>query len=78
MFLYRFYINFFTSIIEKKIEDTSNKWVSTRLKIKNAKETIESEKTKEDKKLNASWIQNQIDNIAQLLYTTKYKLVNLQ
>ena len=36
------------------------------------------EKLKEDKKLSASWIQNQIDNIAQLLYTTKYKLVNLQ
>jgi len=25
-----------------------------------------------------SWIQNEIDNVAKLLYTTKYKLVNLQ
>ena len=36
------------------------------------------EKLREDKKLQDSWIQNQIDNIAELLYSTKYKLVNLQ
>jgi DNA-binding ferritin-like protein len=28
--------------------------------------------------LSDSWLQNQIDNVAELLYSTKYKLVNLQ
>lgn len=36
------------------------------------------EKERKDAKLQDSWIQNQIDNISQLLYSTKYKLVNLQ
>lgn len=36
------------------------------------------EKLRQDEKLKDSWIQNQIDNIAELLYSTKYKLVNLQ
>ena len=36
------------------------------------------EKERQDTKLQDSWIQNQIDNISQLLYSTKYKLVNLQ
>jgi DNA-binding ferritin-like protein len=36
------------------------------------------EKERQDAKLKDSWIQNQIDNISELLYSTKYKLVNLQ
>ena len=36
------------------------------------------EKERQDAKLKDSWIQNQIDNIFELLYSTKYKLVNLQ
>ena len=36
------------------------------------------EKLRKDSKLQDSWIQNEIDNIATLLYSTKYKLVNLQ
>ena len=36
------------------------------------------EKLRQDAKLKDSWIQNQIDNISELLYSTKYKLVNLQ
>ena len=36
------------------------------------------EKERQDAKLQDSWIQNQIDNISELLYSTKYKLVNLQ
>ena len=36
------------------------------------------EKLRTDKKLQDTWIQNQIDNISELLYSTKYKLVNLQ
>jgi len=36
------------------------------------------EKERKDAKLQDSWIQNQIDNISELLYSTKYKLVNLQ
>lgn len=35
------------------------------------------EKLREDKKLQDSWIQNQIDGIAELLYSTRYKLENL-
>ena len=35
------------------------------------------EKLRQDKKLQDSWIQNEIDNVANLLYSTKYKLVNL-
>ena len=35
------------------------------------------EKLRGDKKLQDSWIQNQIDGIAELLYSTKYKLENL-
>ena len=35
------------------------------------------EKLRKDSKLQDSWIQNEIDNIATLLYSTKYKLVNL-
>jgi DNA-binding ferritin-like protein len=36
------------------------------------------EKMRQDSKLKDSWIQNEIDNVAKLLYSTKYKLVNLQ
>ena len=36
------------------------------------------EKLRKDSKLQDSWIQNEIDNIATLLYSTKYKLINLQ
>lgn len=36
------------------------------------------EKLRKDEKLQDTWIQNQIDNISELLYSTKYKLVNLQ
>ena len=35
-------------------------------------------KEREDEKLQMSWLQNDIDNIASLLYSTKYKLINLQ
>ena len=35
-------------------------------------------KLREDKKLQMSWLQNDIDTIVTLLYQTKYKLVNLQ
>ena len=38
---------------------------------------IALEKLRQDKKLQDSWIQNEIDNVANLLYSTKYKLVNL-
>ena len=37
---------------------------------------LENERKAES--LQDSWIQNQIDNISELLYSTKYKLVNLQ
>ena len=36
------------------------------------------DKLRQDKKLQDSWIQNELDNVAKLLYSTKYKLVNLQ
>jgi len=36
------------------------------------------DKLRKDEKLKASYIQNQIDGIEELLYSTKYKLVNLQ
>ena len=36
------------------------------------------DKERKDSKLQMSWLQNDIDNIASLLYSTKYKLVNLQ
>jgi len=36
------------------------------------------EKIRTDKKLQDTWIQNQIDNISELLYSTQSKLVNLQ
>jgi hypothetical protein len=35
------------------------------------------EAARKDKKLQHSWMQNDIDNIATLLYSTKYKLTNL-
>ena len=35
-------------------------------------------KERQDDKLQMSWLQNDIDNIASLLYRTKYKLINLQ
>ena len=35
------------------------------------------DKLRKDDKLQDSWIQNEIDNIATLLYSTKYKLENL-
>lgn len=35
------------------------------------------DKLRKDDKLQDSWIQNEIDNIAMLLYSTKYKLENL-
>jgi DNA-binding ferritin-like protein len=35
------------------------------------------DKLRKEENLQDTWIQNQIDNIAQLLYSTKYKLVNL-
>jgi len=35
-------------------------------------------KEREDEKLQMSWLQNDIDVIVSLLYSTKYKLVNLQ
>jgi DNA-binding ferritin-like protein len=39
---------------------------------------IALEKIRKDEKLQDSWIQNQIDNVAELLYSTKYKLTNLK
>jgi DNA-binding ferritin-like protein len=35
------------------------------------------EKLRSDDDLKDSWIQNQLDNVAELLYSTKYKLENL-
>ena len=35
-------------------------------------------KERQDEKLQMSWLQNDIDNIASLLYSTKYKLTYLQ
>ena len=35
------------------------------------------ENERQIEKLKDSWIQNELDNIAKLLYSTKYKLVNL-
>ena len=35
-------------------------------------------KLRQDEKLQMSWLQNDIDTIVTLLYSTKYKLVNLQ
>ena len=35
------------------------------------------EAARKDEKLQHSWMQNDIDNIATLLYSTKYKLINL-
>jgi len=37
---------------------------------------LENERKAEN--LQDSWIQNQLDNVSELLYSTKYKLVNLQ
>ena len=36
------------------------------------------EKLRQEKKLQMSWLQNDIDTIVTLLYSTKYKLENLQ
>jgi DNA-binding ferritin-like protein len=36
------------------------------------------DKERKDAKLQDSWIQNDLDNVSSLLYSTKYKLVNLQ
>ena len=35
-------------------------------------------KERQDEKLQMSWLQNDLDNIASLLYSTKYKLTYLQ
>ena len=35
-------------------------------------------KERQDSKLQMTWLQNDIDTIASLLYSTKYKLINLQ
>ena len=35
-------------------------------------------KERKEEKLQMSWLQNDLDNIASLLYSTKYKLINLQ
>ena len=35
-------------------------------------------KERQDEKLQSTWIQNDLDNVATLLYSTKYKLINLQ
>ena len=35
-------------------------------------------KLRQEKKLQMSWLQNDIDTVVTLLYSTKYKLVNLQ
>jgi len=39
---------------------------------------IALDKLRKDEKLQSSYLQNQIDNIEELLYSTKYKLVNHQ
>ncbi len=36
------------------------------------------DKERKEPKLQMSWLQNDLDNIASLLYSTKYKLINLQ
>lgn len=36
---------------------------------------LENKRTEE--KLQLSWIQNELDNVAKLLYSTRYKLINL-
>lgn len=36
------------------------------------------DKERKEAKLQMSWLQNDLDNIASLLYSTKYKLINLQ
>ena len=36
------------------------------------------DKLRKDEKLQMSWLQNDIDTVVTLLYSTKYKLVNLQ
>ncbi len=36
------------------------------------------DKERKEPKLQMSWLQNDLDNLASLLYTTKYKLINLQ
>jgi DNA-binding ferritin-like protein len=36
------------------------------------------EKLRQEKKLQMSWLQNDIDTVVTLLYSTKYKLENLQ
>jgi len=36
------------------------------------------DKLRKDEKLQSSYLQNQIDQVEELLYSTKYKLVNLQ
>ena len=35
-------------------------------------------KERQDEKLQMSWLQNDLDNVASLLYSTKYKLMNLE
>jgi hypothetical protein len=35
-------------------------------------------KERQEEKLQMSWLQNDLDNVASLLYSTKYKLINLQ
>jgi hypothetical protein len=36
------------------------------------------DKERKQPKLQMSWLQNDLDNVASLLYSTKYKLINLQ
>ena len=36
------------------------------------------DKERKESKLQMSWLQNDLDNVASLLYSTKYKLINLQ
>ena len=36
------------------------------------------DKERKEPKLQMSWLQNDLDNLASLLYSTKYKLINLQ
>jgi len=36
------------------------------------------DKERKEPKLQMSWLQNDLDNVASLLYSTKYKLINLQ
>jgi hypothetical protein len=36
------------------------------------------DKERKEAKLQMSWLQNDLDNIASLLYSTKYKLINLE